>query len=75
MENRMEITERHMEISDNGFPRRIRIDLLHPVEKSILKAIEDVELLGADTLLTDAVCLLLKAKDKVSDFYEIAVTP
>lgn len=59
-----------MKISDNGFPRRNRIDLLTPAEKAIWDARMAVERGGAHPLLTDAVNLLGAAQEKVADFVE-----
>lgn len=55
----------------HGFPRRNRLDLYTPAEKSIAVAIEAVEVTGAHVLLTDAVNLLSQAKSKVADFVEL----
>lgn len=52
------------------FPRRSCIDLLTPVEKAIFDAIQEVEKIGADETLTEALNLLIKAKDLVSDYQE-----
>lgn len=57
-------------ISDNGFARRIRVDLMTPAELAISRAVEEVEKAGADVLLTDAVILLAQAREKVADFVE-----
>lgn len=62
---------------DNQIPRRNRLDLNTPAEKAIYDAIQEVEKLPADVKLTEAVTLLAKAKDLVSDFvdaqgYEVA---
>lgn len=62
-----------MLISDNGIPRRNRVDLLTPVEVSIHRAMLEVEDMPADPLLTDAVTSLEKAKNKVADFIERGV--
>jgi hypothetical protein len=51
-------------------PRRIRLDLMKPSEKAIYEAMQEVEKVGAHTLLTEAVILLQKAKDKVSDYFD-----
>lgn len=51
-------------------PRRIRLDLNTPAEKSIYDAIQEVEKAGADVKLTEAVILLGKAKDLVSDYVD-----
>lgn len=56
----------------DGFPRRNRLDLLTPAEKSIRAAVDAVEVAGCDPLLTDAVVLLGQAQDKVADFVEKA---
>jgi hypothetical protein len=60
-----------MQISDNGFPRRNRIDLYTPAELAIREAMLAVEAMDAHPLLTDAVVLLGQAKDKVADFVEL----
>lgn len=54
----------------DGFPRRARLDLYEPAEKSIHSAVEYIENMGADVRLTDAVIMLQKAKDKVSDYID-----
>lgn len=51
-------------------PRRNRIDLNTPAEKAIYDAMQAVEKVGADVRLTEAVVLLAKAKDLVSDFVD-----
>lgn len=56
--------------TENGFPRRNRIDLDTEAESAIRNAIDAVERAGAHPLLTDAVVLLGEAKDKVSDYVE-----
>lgn len=57
-------------------PRRIRLDLMTPAEKSIYDAMQAVEKLEADIRLTEAVTLLSKAKDLVSDYVDSnPVTP
>lgn len=58
-----------MELID-GFPRRSRIDMLTPVEKTLYDAMQAVESLTADVRLTEAVILLQQARDKVADFVE-----
>jgi len=50
--------------------RRNRLDLMTPSEKIIQEAIWEVEKLPADVNLTEAVILLGKAKDLVSDFID-----
>ena len=60
-----------MLISDNGAPRRIRMDLYSPAEKAISDAMAAVEKAGAHPLLTDAVTLLAQAKDKIADYVDL----
>lgn len=54
----------------NEIPRRNRLDLNTPAEKAIYDAMQEVEKLPADVKLTEAVTLLAKAKDLVSDFVD-----
>ena len=58
-------TERKMDI-----PRRNQLQLLSVGETAIRYAIQVVQLMGADPLLTDAVNLLQEAKEKVSDYVD-----
>lgn len=51
-------------------PRKIRYDLFTPAEKLIYDAMAEVEKMGADVKLTEAVILLAKAKDCVADFVD-----
>jgi hypothetical protein len=51
-------------------PRRVRRDLWTPCEYAIAVAIWMVEEAGTDPRLTDAVILLSRAKDRVSDFVD-----
>jgi len=55
---------------ENEIPRRSRLDLNTPAEKAIYDAMQEVEKLPADVKLTEAVTLLAKAKDLVSDFVD-----
>lgn len=48
-------------------PRRSRLDLNTPAELAIFNAMQEVEKMGADVRLTEAITLLQKAKDLVSD--------
>ncbi|MCY1720157.1 hypothetical protein OU798_07375 [Prolixibacteraceae bacterium Z1-6] len=50
--------------------RRIRLDLLTPAEKSIYDAMQVVEKMAADERLTEAVCLLEQAQNKVADYVD-----
>lgn len=55
---------------ENGFPRRSRLDLCEAAEKIIYDAIQEVEKLGADERLTNAVVKLSEAKELVSDYID-----
>ena len=55
---------------DNSFPRRARLDLLHPIEIAIMGTVDNIEGLGADLLLTEAVLLLGRAREKIADWLE-----
>ncbi|GEM_PF-2784035 len=50
--------------------RRNRLDLFEPSEKAIYDAMQEVEKLPPDERLTEAVVLLGKAKDLISDFLD-----
>lgn len=60
-----------VQISDNGFPRRSRIDLYTPAETAIRAAMFVVEKAGAHPLLTEAVTLLGRAQERVADHAEL----
>jgi hypothetical protein len=62
-----------MKKDQNVIPRRNRIDLNTPAEKSIYYAIQEVENIGADVKLTEAVILLIKAKDLISDYVDFHI--
>lgn len=51
-------------------PRRNRLDLNTPAEKSIYNAMQEVEKVGADPKLTEVTTLLGKAKDILADFID-----
>lgn len=53
-----------------GFPRRQCLYLMTPAELAIYNAVQAVEEVGADPLLTDAVVLLQQARDKVADYVD-----
>ena len=55
---------------ENEIPRRNRLDLNTPEELKIYEAVQAVESLGADPLLTDCVVLLSEAKRKLSDYVD-----
>lgn len=54
--------------------RRHRSDLWQPSETAIQNALWEVEKIGADEKLTEAVILLSKAKELVSDFIDAQST-
>lgn len=58
-----------MSASDE-IPRRIDVQRYVPAEHAIRAAVKAVEAMPADPRLTDAVCLLAKAKDRVADFVD-----
>lgn len=51
-----------------GIPRRAQLELNTPAELAIRGAIQAVEEVGVDPLLTDAVVLLGLAREKVADY-------
>lgn len=53
-----------------GHPRRIDVRLRVSAETAIAKAIDEVESLGADTRLTDAVIALGNALDSVAAYVD-----
>lgn len=55
---------------ENEIPRRNRLDLNIKAEKTIYDAMLEIEKLPADPKLTEAITLLTKAKDLVSDFVD-----
>jgi hypothetical protein len=55
------------------FPRRFVVDQMVAAELAIRNAMAEVENLGADARLTDAIVLLGMAKDKVSDFVDLGI--
>lgn len=57
-------------MTDLNFPRRACIYLLTPTEKSVYDAMQEVEQLGADVRLTDAVVLLSQAREKLADYFD-----
>ena len=52
------------------FPRRNRVDLMVKAERMIFDAVGEVETMGCDTKLTDAVVLLSKARGKIADYVD-----
>jgi len=51
-------------------PRRNQLNLNTPAELAIHNAMQEVEKAGADVKLTEAINLLSKAKDCVSDYVD-----
>lgn len=54
----------------NDIPRRNQLDKCEPAEIAIFKAMEEVEKIGADKNLTDAITKLQEAKELVSDYID-----
>lgn len=59
---------------ETKIPRRLRIDLNTPTELAIHLAMREVEKIGADKKLTEAIILLDKAKNLVADFIDAQKT-
>lgn len=53
-----------------NFPRRNQLDKCEFAELAIYTAIEEVEKLGADVKLTDAIMKLNEARNLVADFID-----
>lgn len=53
-----------------GFPRRNMINEMTPAELSIRNAVLEVEKIGADVKLTEAIVLLTKARELVADYVD-----
>lgn len=51
-------------------PRRARLDRMTAAEIAIYNSMQEVEKVGADVLLTEAIILLSQARDKVADFVD-----
>lgn len=56
--------------SEDSVPRRARLDRWTPAERAIFDAAQEVERVGADVRLTDAVCLLHAARESVADYVD-----
>lgn len=63
-------TEADAKAAEHRATRRIDTMRMTVAELDIYHALQAVEALGADVLLTDAVVLLQQAKDKVSEYVE-----
>lgn len=59
---------------ENKIPRRNRLDLNTPAELAVTNAVQEVERMGADVKLTEAVNLLAKAKEAISDYVDNEIT-
>jgi hypothetical protein len=59
-----------MKVDKNTIPRRYRVDLFTPVEKMIYECQGEVEKMGADIRLTDALNLLIEARHKIAEFVD-----
>lgn len=55
---------------ENTIPRRNRLYEMTCAERAIWDAVQAVEEVGADPLLTDAVILLQQAREKVADYVD-----
>ncbi len=55
------------------FPRRCDLLQLTPAELVLRNAMLEIEALGAHPLLTDVVCLLDQAREKLADWVELSV--
>lgn len=54
----------------NEIPRRNRLDQNTPAELAIRDAVDAVERMGADVLLTESVVLLGQAREKLADYID-----
>ena len=63
---------KYVKRAGTDFPSRNCLDLYSQAEKAIADAVNEVEHMGCDVRLTEAVVLLQKAKDRVADFVERA---
>ncbi len=57
-------------ITIKGIPRRIDQTLTVRCENAITEAMKEVECLGADVKLTEAIMLMTQARNLVSDFVD-----
>lgn len=55
---------------NNDIPRRIDLRRLSPAEREIHFATQEVESMGADPRLTEAVILLGRARERVADYID-----
>jgi len=57
-------------VGQSTTPRRARLDLCKPAELLITNAIQEVEKVGADVRLTEAVNKLSEARNLISDYID-----
>lgn len=57
-------------IKNSDFPRRNNLTYLTPAETAIWNAIQEIEKLGADVRLTEAIVKLQEAREWVADFVD-----
>lgn len=55
---------------ENVLPRRCCMNLMTPAELAILHAQGEVEMVGADVRLTNALCKLQEARNLVADYID-----
>jgi hypothetical protein len=65
------VPEKPKQKMENETPRRNRLDLNTPAEIAIHNAMQEIEKIGANVKLTEAIILLQQAKDKVADYIDI----
>ena len=59
-----------MSTTMNDFPRRSQLDQCTPAELAIYAAMDEVEKVGSDSRLTDAITKLFEARNLVADFVD-----
>ena len=59
-----------MILNKDGFPRRACLYSQTPAERAIQIAVDGIEDMGADPILTDIVTSLENAREKLADFIE-----
>lgn len=57
-------------MNEEEIPRRINMLRWVPAETAISAAMNEVEMMPAHALLTEAVCLLEQAKSRVADYVD-----
>ena len=57
-------------LSENPVPRRVCLDLNTPAELAIRNAMQEVEYVGADPKLSDAIIHLQNALNSVADYVD-----